>query len=106
MHSQPANHTHTTTPHSTPLCHPAPPPPRRSYILNLKCADFSPEHLWQMRIVTPAARWTTVALPFDELMLTQRGRVELEQREINRDSINGVRPSSGVGAGSCGGIRV
>ena len=69
----------------------------RSYILNLKCAEFSPEHLWQMRIVTPPARWTTVALPFDELMLTQRGRVELEQREINRDSINGVRGVTGGG---------
>ena len=43
-----------------------------------------------MRIVTPPFRWTTVALPFDELMFTRRGRVELEQREIDKDCINGV----------------
>lgn len=65
-------------------------PRTRRYILNVKCADYSPEHLWQMRIVTPPAQWRTIALPFSEMMLTRRGRVEMEQREINRDCINGV----------------
>lgn len=62
----------------------------RPYIFNVKCADFSAEHLWQMRMVTPPSTWATVAIPFHELMMTRRGRVEMDQQEISRDAISGI----------------
>lgn len=96
-HGAPCAHSHAPDPRSLP-------PPPRSYILNVKCADYSPEHLWQMRIVTPPAQWRTIALPFSEMMLTRRGRVELEQREINRDCINGVRDVAWRRAPTTGGV--
>jgi hypothetical protein len=55
--------------------------------------------MWQTRIVAPPARWTTIAVPFGDMMFTRRGRVELQQREINRDNINAVSERAAVVAG-------
>lgn len=62
----------------------------RPYTLNFKCADHSPEQLWQCHIVTPTPFvWTSVAVPFQDLRLTRRGRVELAQLELNRETVCG-----------------
>ena len=62
----------------------------RPYVVNFKCAEHSPEQLWQCHIVTPRPFvWTSVAVPFADLRLTRRGRVELAQVELNRETVNG-----------------
>ena len=62
----------------------------RPYIANFKCAEHSPEQLWQSQILTPRPfTWTSVAIPFRDLRLTRRGRVELVQVELNRETVNG-----------------
>lgn len=61
----------------------------RAYVANFKCADHSPEQLWQARIVTPAFQWTRVAVPFKDLTLVTRGRVEALQVPLNRATLNG-----------------
>ena len=62
----------------------------RPYTLNFKCAEHSPEQLWQAQVVTPRAfAWTSVAVPFADLRLTRRGRVELAQVELNRETVSG-----------------
>ena len=62
----------------------------RPYIANFKCADHSVEQLWQAQLVTPKPYvWTSVALPFRDLRLTRRGRVELVQVDLNRETVNG-----------------
>ena len=62
----------------------------RPYVLNFKCADHSPEQLWQCHVITPTPfAWASVAVPFADLRLTRRGRVELAQVELNRETVNG-----------------
>jgi NADH dehydrogenase [ubiquinone] 1 alpha subcomplex assembly factor 1 len=61
----------------------------RAYVANFKCADHSPEQLWQAAVRTPPARWTTLAIPFRDLTLTKRGRVELHQVGLNKETLNG-----------------
>ena len=62
----------------------------RPYTLNFKCAEHSPEQLWQAQVLTPRPyEWTSVAVPFADLRLTRRGRVELAQVELNRETVNG-----------------
>ena len=62
----------------------------RPYIANFKCADHSVEQLWQAQLLTPRPYvWTSVALPFRDLRLTRRGRVELVQVDLNKEMVNG-----------------
>ncbi|RYG46126.1 hypothetical protein EON67_09885, partial [archaeon] len=61
------------------------------YVLNVKCEEHPADLLWQVRIVTEPFRWVTVACPFSDLVLTRRGRVELNQLPLSRESVNGVR---------------
>jgi Complex I intermediate-associated protein 30 (CIA30) len=62
----------------------------RPYILNLKAAHRSPDFLWQIRLVTEPNKWVTVAFPFSDMILTKRGRIELEQYPVERENIMGV----------------
>ena len=62
----------------------------RPYILNVKCADFPAEALWQTRLVAPAGVWRTLAVPWEDMMLTRRGKVELVQERVNSDAVDGV----------------
>ena len=77
----------------------------RPYILNMKSSRRSAQHLWQMRIITAPHRWVTAAFPFDEMLLTFRGRVELAQQAIPRDSIDGVREGAGLLMRACVYVR-
>lgn len=61
----------------------------RPYVLNLKAAHAAPDFLWQIRLLAPAGVWTTLAFPFADMVLTKRGRVELEQHPVERDHIQG-----------------
>jgi NADH dehydrogenase [ubiquinone] 1 alpha subcomplex assembly factor 1 len=61
----------------------------RRYIVNLKAQDHSPEHLWQMAVMAEPHAWTTVAVPFSQLVLTRRGRVDIAQSPLNRSRLNG-----------------
>lgn len=63
----------------------------RPYILNIKSADMSPDQLWQMRLQAPAFKWTTLACPFNELVLTRRGNTEVTQIPLDASTVNGVR---------------
>lgn len=60
-------------------------------MLNIKCEEHPADLLWQIRVVTEPYRWVTVACPFSDLVLTRRGRVELNQLPLSRESVNGVR---------------
>lgn len=62
----------------------------RPYILNVKSADASPDQLWQMRLLAPPFKWTTLACPFHELILTKRGNLEVTQFPVNTEAINGI----------------
>lgn len=72
---------------------PAGPPltaPACSYILNLKSERRSPDLLWQIKLVAPEPfRWTTLAFPFADMILTKRGRVEMAQHPVERECIQG-----------------
>jgi hypothetical protein len=61
----------------------------RAYVANFKCAGRSPEHLWQVRLHAPAFTWVTLAVPFRDLVLTKRGRVDEHQFEFEREALNG-----------------
>lgn len=61
----------------------------RRYVANFKSATHSPEHLWQMAVMTEPYAWVTVALPFSQLVLTRRGRVDIAQSPLARDRVNG-----------------
>jgi hypothetical protein len=62
----------------------------RPYILNVKSAEASPDQLWQMRLLAPPYRWTTLACPFHELVLTKRGNTEVSQYPVDTTAISGV----------------
>ena len=62
----------------------------RPYILNVKSSEMDPDQLWQMKLQAPAFRWTTLACPFHELVLTKRGNTEVSQIPINTNAISGV----------------
>ena len=71
----------------------------RHYILNVKCARLHPETLWQAKIVTEPFRWTTLAVPFEDLMMTRRGVIEYNQvRRCVAPCGSGVRLGVGVRA--------
>lgn len=61
----------------------------RPYTANFKCATHSVDQLWQARLETPAFKWTTVAVPVRDLVLTKRGRVEAHQVALDRGSLAG-----------------
>ncbi len=44
-------------------------------------------------------RWTTLAFPLDEMVLTKRGRVEMDQHPVERDSVQGWGVLLADGAG-------
>lgn len=69
-----------------------------SYILNVKCNDYSPDQLWQMRIVCDPFKWTTLAFPFSEFVLTKRGHVAINQSPLSLDSVGGVSTGRGMEA--------
>lgn len=62
----------------------------RPYILNVKSSDMNPDQLWQMRLQAPAWRWTTLACPFHELVLTRRGNTEVTQVPLKTNTISGI----------------
>lgn len=62
----------------------------RPYIANFRCADHGADQLWQIRLITEPMKWTTVAFPITDLMLTKRGRVEVYQLPINKETVNSV----------------
>jgi len=47
--------------------------------------------LWQIRLLAPAGTWTTLAFPFSDMVLTKRGRIEMQQHPVEREHIQGVR---------------
>lgn len=61
----------------------------RRYVANVKSGTHGPEHLWQMSVITEPYTWVTVAVPFNQLILTRRGRVDIAQSPINKERING-----------------
>jgi NADH dehydrogenase [ubiquinone] 1 alpha subcomplex assembly factor 1 len=62
----------------------------RPYVANFKCEAHGPENLWQSLIVTPRpGAWTTVAIPFRDLRLTRRGRVEALQFDFQAEALSG-----------------
>jgi hypothetical protein len=56
----------------------------------VKGSESAPDFLWQMAIVTQPHVWSTVAVPFRELMLTRRGRIELDQTPLDPEHVHGV----------------
>ena len=75
------------------------------YIFNVKCSDYSNEFLWQTRIITEPLKWVTVAMPLRELTLTRRGRIELTQLPLPRETVNGVSEAPALGrSGREGGV--
>lgn len=62
----------------------------RPYIANFRCTDHGADQLWQIRLITEPMRWTTIAFPISDLMLTKRGRVDVFQLPINKETINSV----------------
>lgn len=61
----------------------------RPYIANFKCADHSPDQLWQVRLHAPPLQWVTVAFPFSDLIFTKRGHIEENQIGLNCEALNG-----------------
>jgi monofunctional biosynthetic peptidoglycan transglycosylase len=62
----------------------------RAYTANVKCADHPPDALWQMRVVTRPFEWVSVGLPFRDMVLSRRGRVEPEQLPVSRAQVSGL----------------
>jgi hypothetical protein len=62
----------------------------RVYTLNIKCADYPADALWQCKIVTLPHRWVTIGIPFRDLVLTRRGRIEPEKTPVSSEAIAGV----------------
>jgi NADH dehydrogenase [ubiquinone] 1 alpha subcomplex assembly factor 1 len=62
----------------------------RPYMANFKCEAHGPENLWQSAIVTPRpGAWTTLAIPFRDLRLTRRGRIEALQFDFQAEALSG-----------------
>jgi NADH dehydrogenase [ubiquinone] 1 alpha subcomplex assembly factor 1 len=62
----------------------------RAYVANFKCAAHGPENLWQSVVVTPRpGAWTTLAIPFRDLRLTRRGRMEALQLDFQAEAMSG-----------------
>ena len=68
----------------------------RPYVLNVKSSKRTPQHLWQTRLVAAPHRWVTLVVPFAEMMLTYRGRVELAH--LGQDGFGGGAECGGVAA--------
>ena len=62
----------------------------RVYTLNVKCADYPADALWQCKIKTPPNKWYTVGIPFRDLVLTRRGRIEPDRTPVSSEAISGV----------------
>lgn len=62
----------------------------RIYTLNVKCADYPADALWQCKIVTLPNKWVTIGIPFRDLVLTRRGRIEPERTPVSSEAISGV----------------
>lgn len=62
----------------------------RVYTLNVKCADYPADALWQCKIVTLPNKWVTIGIPFRDLVLTRRGRIEPERTPVSSEAIAGV----------------
>lgn len=60
----------------------------RPYVFNIKQHDMA-EAIYQGKMLLPADRWFTVALPFSDFLLTHRGTIVPHQQEMDPTAISG-----------------